>query len=114
MTIYIVNNTGIHTTETELNAHYFQLSFESFCEYVKQNYAKIHSLIGHDSVIDHLNIILPDHPFIVNRVSSDYKSGDICVGMKPTTRLPETHDFHSSFLSKFYKYYMILFENWDD
>jgi hypothetical protein len=109
--IYIVNNTGIHTQSLQLGASYIEISFEQFKRFISEHYTEITSLIGHDAVIEFLDNVIPGCPFKVNRVTSDYKDGDMLIGMKPKVRLPEVHDFHSSFLSHFYKYYFVyLFE----
>jgi hypothetical protein len=111
--IYLVNNTGIHTTEFQLGCCYIEITFEQFASFISDHYTEITSLVGHDSVIEFLDGVLPDSPFKVNRVTSDYKDGDILIGMKPKVRLPEVHDYHSSFLSHFYKYYVVYFYEQD-
>lgn len=107
--IYLVNNSGIHTDLSDVVAVYLELSKEDFIRFVNLHYTQIESLIGHDSVVDFLNILMPNHIFKVNRASTQYYPGDLLIGVKPTSRLPEVHDFQASFLSKFYKYYSIQF-----
>jgi hypothetical protein len=112
MVVYLVNNSGIHTTQKHLVAVYKEISPEKFDYFIITYKDILVSSLGHQTIVDYLNQRFKSHwnlHFEYNRATNDYKEGDILIGLKPNVRLPETHDFDSNFLANMYKYYLIYF-----
>jgi hypothetical protein len=85
MTVYVMNTTGVFTSQKKLTIQFSEVSIEHAREVIDDGFI---SAVGHESTANLISQLL-DTEIPLNRYSVDFKPGDIAICFQISPRPPE-------------------------